>query len=525
MNPRTITERVAEVGNLHARVLTPEGPSKGVVVLVHGACTSGRLWSAWAERLAHRGMEVWCPDLRGHGESAGRERLDQARIEDYVADVLSVLGASGGQAVVGHDMGGVVAQVVASRVALRGLVLVNSVAPKGIGGTGSVLDIWRQVFRTRILTAILKGATWSYTASEIASLSSSKLSKDECAAIAAWLGPESATATREMALNGIPVEERKVSCATFVVSSTFDSLTPPSRQRLIASRYRADYVEFAQHAHFPMLEPGWERPVAVIGRWLEEAARLNGDNRGSISRLTAARRSANGTPIPGATGTPLPEGGPEGNSSPIPADATPLPEDRGNPALPHRGTEPEPARSARRQRKLRGSCSEFRVQHRALGALDEEAPARVLGVVDDSNVVARAQALAGQGRAQDRGLDHGAGGEDLEPDQVVVALLSGGLHLGDDGEAFLAFMVEPLALAVFFLLQPSERREHAEGHGDEGKGEGAIARHPEGPHPQEHHQQGHGPGVRAGGGNREPDAPTELGGQRGARAHRACTLR
>ncbi len=351
MSPRAVSERSAAVGTLHARVYSPEGASKGVVVMIHGACSSGRLWSPWAELLAQRGLEVWCPDLRGHGQSDGRDRVEQACIEDYVADTLAVLGACGGQALVGHDMGGIVAQVVASRASLRGLVLVNTIAPRGVGGPGSVLDIWRQVFRPRILKAILRGATWSYSQEELLALSSSKLTKEQCAELSAWFGPESAIAAREMALTGVPVEERKVSCAALVVSSTFDDLTPPTRQRLVASRYRADYVEFAQHAHFPMLEPGWERPVAVVGRWLEEAARLNGESRGSVGRLAAARRSATGTPIPGAS--PLP-GGVIPTPEPTPA---PVGLDRGNPAIPLVASAPgedAPPKSPKRERQRKG---------------------------------------------------------------------------------------------------------------------------------------------------------------------------
>lgn len=359
MNGRSTSERISRVGSIHNRIFLPEGSPKGVVVMVHGACTSSRIWLSWAERLAQRGLEVWCPDLRGHGESDGGDHVEQFCIEDYVADALSVVGASGGQALVGHDLGGIVAQVVASRTALRGLVLVNTVAPRGVGGPGSVLDIWRQVFRPRILKAILRGATWSYTQEEISSLSSAKLSQEECAEIVSWIGPESGVAAREMALTGVAVEERKVSCAALVVATTFDSLTPPVRQRLIASRYRADYVEFAQHAHFPMLEPGWERPVAVIGRWLEEAARLNGEHRNSVSRLVAARRSATGTPIPGATGTPIPGA----SSSPTPGAVSPAdeaaiePPARSNPAIPlaaGASGQDDPPKGAKRERQRKG---------------------------------------------------------------------------------------------------------------------------------------------------------------------------
>lgn len=315
--------RAARVGGLHAQVVGPDtGATKGVVVMVHGACTSGRLWTHWAPRLAQRGLEVWCLDLRGHGQSDGREQLEQTCLEDYVADVLAVIGASGGQALVGHDMGGLIGQVVATRTPLRGLVLVNTTAPRGVGGPGSVLEIWRQVFRPRLLRALLRSGTWSYTHEELLALSSDKLTDDDRNDMSAWLGPESSLAAREVALTGVSVEERKVACPTLVVATTFDTLTPPARQRLIASRYRADYVEFAQHAHFPMIETDWERPVAVVGRWLEEAARLHGDTRGSVGRMTAARRSATGTPLPGmnASDSPVP-----GATSPLPGDTSPVP--------------------------------------------------------------------------------------------------------------------------------------------------------------------------------------------------------
>ena len=101
-----------------------------------------------------------------------------------------------------------------------------------------------------------------------------------------------------MGVTGVPVDEAAVRCPVIVAAMTQDALTPPSRQRLIASRYRADYVEFAQHAHFPMLEDGWERPAAVVGRWLEEAARLGEERtKGSMTRLAALRgKDPTGTP-------------------------------------------------------------------------------------------------------------------------------------------------------------------------------------------------------------------------------------
>jgi pimeloyl-ACP methyl ester carboxylesterase len=302
-----IKQRSERLGGIHVRVHSPEGTPRGAVVLVHGVCMSGKVWGRWAERLASRGVELWCPDLRGHGESEGRENVGSFHVEDYVADVERVIEASSAQAIVGHDMGGLVAQLVATRRELRGMVLVNTVAPRGLSGTGNVLALWREL-RPRYVRAVVQGSAWTPTEGDLDAFTAGKLPPEDRAEVLSWLGPESGVAAREMSLAGVSVDEKKIRCAAFVVASTFDGFTPPARQRQVASRYRADYVEFAQHAHFPMVEPGWERPVAVIGRWLDEAARL-GENRNSMGRMAAARRSATSSPLPippGTTPTPPP---------------------------------------------------------------------------------------------------------------------------------------------------------------------------------------------------------------------------
>ena len=106
------------------------------VVLVHGAWHAAWCWEAWADRLATAGYEVHAPDLSGHGGSPGREGLNRLRLRDYAEDVASVVaGLDAPPVLVGHSMGGAVAQHVAGdggAPALAGLALLASVPPRGV---------------------------------------------------------------------------------------------------------------------------------------------------------------------------------------------------------------------------------------------------------------------------------------------------------------------------------------------------------------------------------------------------------
>ncbi|HEU4410230.1 MAG TPA: alpha/beta hydrolase [Polyangiaceae bacterium] len=313
-----VVERDLRVGALADRIFAPAaGVAKGAVVFVHGVCTNSAIWSRWASAFAQRGFEAHCVDLRGHGQSDGKADAGRVRFDEHVGDLEALVEATGASAVVGHDVGGLLGQALAARSeALRGLVLVSSMSPKGVGGASVLSLLWREL-RPRYVRAILRGHAWRPADGDVTHLLCGKLPPEESERLCASLEPESGVMARELVLSGVPVDDGSVRCPVFVVASTFDRLTPPARQRLLAARYRADYVEFAQHAHFPMLEPGWARPAAVIGRWLEEAARVGDGPRASASRIRASGRrpAAASTPLPG------PEPPPEGRSE---AETTPL---------------------------------------------------------------------------------------------------------------------------------------------------------------------------------------------------------
>jgi 2-hydroxymuconate-semialdehyde hydrolase len=102
-----------------------EGPP---VLLLHGFPTSADLWRREAWLLAQR-MRVVAPDLIGYGQS---ERPIHADLSEpaqaaYVTELLGTLGIHE-VAVVGHDIGGAVAQMVAldGAVEVRALVLLDA---------------------------------------------------------------------------------------------------------------------------------------------------------------------------------------------------------------------------------------------------------------------------------------------------------------------------------------------------------------------------------------------------------------
>ena len=85
------------------------------ILLVHGFTGAKEDFTPWFERLAAAGWHAAAFDLRGHGESGKPDDPDDYSLERMAADVLDVLDALGWReaVVLGHSMGGMVAQEVA----------------------------------------------------------------------------------------------------------------------------------------------------------------------------------------------------------------------------------------------------------------------------------------------------------------------------------------------------------------------------------------------------------------------------
>ena len=149
----------ANGGDFHL-VRTGKGPK---LLLLHGWPEFWLTWEPVMQRLADR-YEVIAPDLRGFGDSSKPGGPWGAA--DHASDMLAVMDALGLQTVgvVGHDVGGAVAQCMARAAPDRvtGLFFFDFVYP-GIGarmGTPDRLnEIWYQSFHQMEMAPALLGSS------------------------------------------------------------------------------------------------------------------------------------------------------------------------------------------------------------------------------------------------------------------------------------------------------------------------------------------------------------------------------
>jgi pimeloyl-ACP methyl ester carboxylesterase len=99
------------------------------MLLLHGTYWS-RVWQPAIEPLAQAGLRPVAVDLPGLGRSGGQLTLETATVPALAKWVLRFKDALGGEepaAVVGHDIGGAIAQHLTVHAGVRRLALVNSV--------------------------------------------------------------------------------------------------------------------------------------------------------------------------------------------------------------------------------------------------------------------------------------------------------------------------------------------------------------------------------------------------------------
>jgi non-heme chloroperoxidase len=250
-----------------------------VIVMIHGMFVGPWCWDSYRKYFEQRGYRVITPTLRYHDlplSSPPNPGLMETGIRDYVADVEKEIRTLDQKPIIiGHSMGGLIAQILACKGLARSTILIAPAVPRGINPISwtGIKSFWinRQRFGhwREPLRPTFEGAAYS---------SLHLLPPDEQKKVFDKFTYESPRAAWEIGFwyfdrhKSTDVDESKVNCPILTIVGTEDRLTPPGVARKIHNKYKSvsTYREFNRHSHFIIAEPGWEESASSIEAWIAE---------------------------------------------------------------------------------------------------------------------------------------------------------------------------------------------------------------------------------------------------------------
>jgi pimeloyl-ACP methyl ester carboxylesterase len=248
--------------------------------MVHGAFVGGWSFERFRAPFEAAGHKVLTPDLRGHGAGEPPERVIGVSLSDYANDIAALCGRlTAAPILVGHSMGGLVAQLAARRVQPRALVLLAPSPPWGLVGWS--LEEGLTAFGAHMAGLFSNGAV-EPSREIMRSVSLPRLSAEAAEPILARMRPESARAVHEtlnwwldpfMTSN---IGAGPLPAPSLVITGEADQIHPPATGRLVAERIGGAFECFPGMNHWLVSEPGWEavadRALDFIGREARAAA-------------------------------------------------------------------------------------------------------------------------------------------------------------------------------------------------------------------------------------------------------------
>ena len=249
------------------------------IVMIHGMWGGPWYWESYAAYFEKAGYRCVTPTLRYHDIHPGDEpdsRLGTMSLVDYADDLEKLIRRLDGPVVLmGHSMGGLLAQILASRGLADAAVLLAPASPYGI------LALTPSVVRSFWSIMI----TWGFwkkpvrpTFKEASYSSLGVLAADKRTEVFDKFVYESGRAVFEIGMwyfdpgNASKVDESKITCPVLILTGTADKITPVSVVRKIAKKYKGTtaYRELENHGHWLVGEPGWEEIAGYASDWLDD---------------------------------------------------------------------------------------------------------------------------------------------------------------------------------------------------------------------------------------------------------------
>ena len=292
------------------------------ILMIHGVGSSAEAFVKLAPAFRERGWKVETPtlkpELRRH-DSAPPE-LAKVSLADYVADVSAIakrLASEDGSPplVMGHSMGGLLAQKLAEAGLVAGAILVTPASPPDAVGARSLAQAF--TFANILFTGkpearshrIWKpGFTWGVM-NRVAKSRHEQLWKGnlyDSGRVYADLAYPDQDPNRTAF-----VDEMKIKVPMLVIGGALDRTTPIDGVRKVAAKYHkvgADYREYATAGHWIVDEPSTDAMIADIFSWID-ARGVEGAAKPAPAKKAAAP-AKKPAPKPKAVAKPKPAAAP-----------------------------------------------------------------------------------------------------------------------------------------------------------------------------------------------------------------------
>ncbi len=257
------------------------------LVMIHGMWGPGPHWAAFTKAFEAAGHTVIAPVLRYHAVDPATPpdpALGKTSLLDYAADLEAAIGTLKEKPIIiGHSMGGLIAQILAARGLARAAIFLTPAPP---AGWPAVLILFMpsvlRVFFCTILTKALfvfrphrpsfKTACYAY----LGRLTPEDQRREYDAQV-----HESGRVVFEIAFwcidwrRAARVKASDVTCPTLTVAAGQDRIVPAASVRATARRYVAgggEFLELPENAHWIHGESNWRETVQRCLDWIEEKA-------------------------------------------------------------------------------------------------------------------------------------------------------------------------------------------------------------------------------------------------------------
>lgn len=246
------------------------------VVLVHGMWCTGASWKRVADILTARGYDCHAPSLPVHDDSTDQplqvRRKSLREYLDFLERSIEAQHYERAPIIVGHSMGGLLAQQLAARVDPLALVLLTPAAPAGINAlTPAVVA----AFAPWLCSGLFWRNAHKPGFAHAQRYAFNGVPADRHRALYESLVHESGRASFELGMwpldlaRASAVEAVKVRCPVYVVSCGKDRLTPASVVRKVARRYsQVTMRHYPERGHWVIDDEETDEMMHAICGWL-----------------------------------------------------------------------------------------------------------------------------------------------------------------------------------------------------------------------------------------------------------------